>query len=204
MSLRDRIVQQFALPTGFLGWLVGRRMARTTVLDNSLVLDELDVQLDDRILEIGFGPGLGIAGAAARASQGLVAGVDISPLMVRSARRRNREAVAAGTVGLLCGSMTALPYASACFDKVFTVNTIYFWSDPAACLAEMQRVLRPDGTLAVGFGARGQCPSCLRPPARSYAVDEVADLLREGGLRDVRVAERPMGERLRHCVSGRR
>ena len=36
----------------------------------------------------------------------------------------------------------ALPYGDASFDKAFTVNTVYFWSDPTRGCSEILRVLQ--------------------------------------------------------------
>ncbi|WP_192348554.1 methyltransferase domain-containing protein [Algoriphagus sp. Y33] len=43
---------------------------------------------------------------------------------------------------------------SEAFDKVFTVNAIYFWSDPVVLAREIYRVLKPDGRLVVAFAGR--------------------------------------------------
>jgi SAM-dependent methyltransferase len=53
----------------------------------------LEVQPQDHILEIGFGPGLAIRELARRATDGFVLGIDYSAVMVRQAAARNRAAV---------------------------------------------------------------------------------------------------------------
>jgi hypothetical protein len=47
----------FAHPQGLLGRLGGMIMARSSGLRNEWIISLLDVQRDDRILEVGFGPG---------------------------------------------------------------------------------------------------------------------------------------------------
>jgi ubiquinone/menaquinone biosynthesis C-methylase UbiE len=44
-----------------------------------------------------------------------------------------------------------LPFGDGSFDKVFTVNTIYFWGDAQRTFTEIQRVLKPDGILIVSL-----------------------------------------------------
>src|SRR5579875_3191486 len=88
---------QFARPSGPLGRVAGWMMARTDA-DDRWIVDLLDVQPDDRVLEIGFGPGVAIALLAARATAGIVVGVDPSDVMAQQAARRNRAAVRAGRV----------------------------------------------------------------------------------------------------------
>jgi SAM-dependent methyltransferase len=137
---------QFARPSGPLGRLAGWLMARTDA-DDRWVVDLLDVQPDDRVLEIGFGPGVAIGLLAERATAGLVAGVDPSDVMVRQARSRNCAAVRAGRVALAQGSATALPYGDACFTKACAIHVLYFWTPREAALREVYRVLAPGGLL---------------------------------------------------------
>jgi ubiquinone/menaquinone biosynthesis C-methylase UbiE len=116
---------QFGRPSGLLGRLAGWLMARTDA-DDRWVVDLLDVRPADRVLEIGFGPGIAIALLAERTTAGLVAGVDPSDVMAQQARRRSRAAVQAGRVVLCQGSATALPYADARFTKACAIHAVYF------------------------------------------------------------------------------
>ncbi|MER7789614.1 methyltransferase domain-containing protein [Streptomyces sp. NPDC097640] len=65
------------------------------------VVSLLDVQPTDRVLEVGFGPGLTIAELARRASRGHVYGIDHSDAMVRQTRKRNAAAIRTQRVTLL-------------------------------------------------------------------------------------------------------
>jgi ubiquinone/menaquinone biosynthesis C-methylase UbiE len=58
----------------------------------------LDVQRNDRVLEIGFGAGIAIREVSARAPEGYVCGLDHSAVMVQQAAKRNAEAVRRGQV----------------------------------------------------------------------------------------------------------
>ena len=86
----------FGHPRGLLGRLGGVIMARSTRQCNAWTLSLLDIGHDDRILEVSFGPGALIQALAARATEGFVAGVDLSPIMLQQASRRNAEAIRGG------------------------------------------------------------------------------------------------------------
>jgi ubiquinone/menaquinone biosynthesis C-methylase UbiE len=116
----------------------------------------LDIQPSDRVLEIGFGPGVAIAQASQLAANGFVAGVDHSEVMVRQASRRNARGVGEGRIALLQGSAEALPSFGQPFDKIFTINSIHFWSDPVACLHRLAACLTPGGVLAVTLQPRSR------------------------------------------------
>jgi ubiquinone/menaquinone biosynthesis C-methylase UbiE len=140
---------QFGHPRGVLGWIIGLVMAAENRERIHWVMQQLDIHPTDRVLEIGFGPGVAIQQAAAQAAQGYVAGVDLSPIMIRQARTRNFRAVQAGRVDLRRGSVMDLPFEADFFDLAFTINSLHHWPDGEAGLAEMRRVLKPGGTVAI-------------------------------------------------------
>src|ERR687891_2498384 len=123
MGLRQKmlgsVVSQFHRPRGFggraAGWVMATRGSNRS--RNVWAVGLLDVQPDDRVLEIGFGPGVAIGKIARRATRGQVCGVDHSEVMVRQARRRNAAAVREGRIDLRLGSAEEIPDFGAPFDK---------------------------------------------------------------------------------------
>ncbi|MGI8570282.1 MAG: class I SAM-dependent methyltransferase [Methylocella sp.] len=123
------------------------------------VIDLLDVQPSDKMVEIGFGPGVGIQLLTSSASAGNVAGVDPSKEMVAQATTRNKQAIASGRVDLRRGSVTSLPFADNTFDKALAINSMQVWPDAVAGLREMRRVIKPGGKVALGFTAYSGQPN---------------------------------------------
>jgi ubiquinone/menaquinone biosynthesis C-methylase UbiE len=162
MTLRERllnaVVSQFHRPRGPAGRLAGWEMALrpSNRRRNRWAVSLLDVQPADRILEVGFGPGIAIREAALHAVRGYVAGVDHSSVMVRQATRRNRAAVREGRVALHVGDAAALPAFDQPFDKVLAVNSLGFWPEPVERLRELRSLMRDGGTIAIVSQPR--CP----------------------------------------------
>jgi SAM-dependent methyltransferase len=177
---------QFGRPTGFWGRGAGFLMAHRSSnrRRNAWAVSLLDVQPDDRVLEIGFGPGLAIRQLSRIAQQGYVCGIDHSELMLRQARRRNADGIARGVVDLRLGSVDALPAFDVAFDKVLAVNAIMFWAETDARLAELRRLLRPGGVIAVAHQPRGPGAS---DETSAAAGREIAAALVRAGFSDVRV-----------------
>ena len=90
------IVGQFGNPHGLLGRLAGHVMALNNHKRSTWVLSLLALAETDRVLEVGFGPGVALQRASARVIRGKLLGIDHSATMLAQARRRNRVAIAAG------------------------------------------------------------------------------------------------------------
>lgn len=115
--VKSILMRAFGRPQGMLGRLGGFIMARTNRNIAARAIALLDVQPHDSVLEIGFGPGVGIELVASMLSSGRVAGVDASAEMVEQARVRNAEALKTGRVKLRRDSVETLPFEHETFDK---------------------------------------------------------------------------------------
>jgi SAM-dependent methyltransferase len=180
------LVGQFGHPRGVTGRLAGAVMAhrRSNRRRNRWVVSLLDVRATDRVLEIGFGPGLALADLARRAARGTVYGIDHSAGMVRQARRRNAAAVRAGRVRLVHTSVELLPAFDAPLDAVVAVNTVGFWPDPERRLRELRSLLRPGGRIALASQPRS---AGADRDTTAAAARELLDLLTQSGFAGLRV-----------------
>ena len=192
---------QFLRPHGFrgraAGWVMATRGSNRE--RNIWAVGLLDVQPHDRVLEIGFGPGIAIQEFARRATNGLVVGVDHSEVMVQQARKRNAAAVRAGRVDLRLGSAEALPRFDAPFDKILAVNSLLFWDDPVARLKELHDRLRPGGQIAIVYQPRG--PGSTNEVA-ARTGQEIAEHFATVGLTSVRVETLALQPTAVVCVLG--
>jgi ubiquinone/menaquinone biosynthesis C-methylase UbiE len=111
----------------------------------------LDVRPDDKVLEIGFGPGVAIQLLLQRVPAGSVAGVDPSQEMVQQASARNADALRSRRADLRYGSVERLPFADKTFDKAFAINSMQAWPDARVGLREIRRVLKHGGRIVLGF-----------------------------------------------------
>lgn len=188
-SLKQRVigylVGQAHHPRGIVGWANGWMFAHrpSNRQRNIWAVSLLDVRPTDRVLEIGFGPGLAIAELAGRATRGHVFGVDHSQAMVRQATRRNAAAVRDHRVHLTQASVEQLPSFGDPLDAILAVNTVGFWPDPVERLRRLRRLLRPAGRIALVSQPR--CPGATRDTT-VRAAEELQDLLTQAGFLQTR------------------
>jgi arsenite methyltransferase len=143
------IARQLARPQGLAGRVIGRLMNWHNADINAFALRRLELEATDQVLEIGFGGGLNLP--ALLESAAFVAGVDPSADVINWARAKYPEATASGRADFRVGRIEALPFEAASFDKVCTVNTVYFWESLHAGFAEIRRALVPGGRAFIGF-----------------------------------------------------
>ena len=143
--------KQYRCPTGLLGQAVGNKMVRQHAPETAWTIALLDIKPTERVLEIGFGAGRAIELIAAQVPQCAIAGIDLSPTMAQASRRRNAQAIKAGRVDLRQGTVERMPFQDRQFDKLFSIHSLYFWPEPQRAIAEMARVLRPGGLVALTF-----------------------------------------------------
>jgi ubiquinone/menaquinone biosynthesis C-methylase UbiE len=136
--------------------VVGGLMAVMNAAQVKAVITELVPAAGERVLEIGFGPGIGLVELARAAPDVQVAGIDPSAAMVASAGRRVRRF--GSRVQVREGSAAALPWDEATFDAVCATNSVQLWQPRTGSLAEVLRVLRPGGRLVLGVHERAVLP----------------------------------------------
>ena len=187
---------QYRQPSGLIGRWIGGRMARQHQPENLWTVNLLDVQPNDHILEIGFGPGIAVEAVAQRVTNGLVAGVDFSPTMVALASQRNAAAIRARRVDLRCGDAAQLPFADAAFDTAYSIHSIYFWANPALALREIHRVLKRNGRLILTVLPKEKWnpanpDAAGTPECTPYTGSDLKRLLLSVGFSDITIAADP-------------
>jgi ubiquinone/menaquinone biosynthesis C-methylase UbiE len=148
------------------------------------VLAALDLQPDDRLLDVGCGGGVFLRHVQAEIGCEVV-GVDHSRDMVK---------IAAPLA--VHGRAEELPFADGEFTAVSSLVAFFFFPDPVRALREMRRVLDPDrGRIAIfttAPEAKGSpaAPYPLATRGHFYADDELVRLPLEAGFREARIAFR--------------
>jgi SAM-dependent methyltransferase len=187
------------------GWSAGEfnRVALTIMEVAEHLVATADPSPGDRVLDVACGTGNAALVAARRFTE--VVGLDFAPNLLATARRR---AAAEGTdITFVEGDAQALPFEDASFDVVLSVFGVQFAPDQERAAAELLRVTRPGGTIALANWVPGGAaeamfavtsrysppPPGLAPPWRWGTPEGAAELL--GGGADVTVAPRTFLQR---------
>lgn len=177
------------------------RMWRSDV--NDAVVDLIGPRSDECVVDIGAGIGAAVVRAAATGAR--VIAVEPTPfmrrvLMLRCARRRQ--------IDIVDGAAERLPVGDASVDAIWAVNTMHHWVDVDRAVAELARVLRPNGRILLvdeiftdpSHPDRQHLGNAHDPEHHGFAAvdaERMAGLFRLAGLTDVdatnrRIADRPV------------
>ncbi len=146
---REEYLQNARFPKGAQGKEVldGMRESHGPVTGWTLAL--LAPSPSDVILDIGCGGGRALKRLSPLVPAGRLFGVDYSETAVQCTKEENAADVASGKLTVVQGSVSALPFADNTFDKIFSIESYYFWPDLENDVKEILRVLKPGGTVFI-------------------------------------------------------
>jgi ubiquinone/menaquinone biosynthesis C-methylase UbiE len=128
--------------SGIAGLLAGLTMILGRGAVAHLAADQAGVTDEDRVVDVGCGPGTAARYAARRGAR--VVGVDPAPMMLRLARWLT---VGDQSITWTEGAAEAVSLPDRSATVLWSISTVHHWSDLDAGLAEARRVLVPQGRL---------------------------------------------------------
>ena len=152
------------------------------------VLDLMKLARDDNVLDVGCGAGWLCRLLSDRVPEGRVVGMDISDEMVRRARRNH---LALDNAMFVIGGVDEIPWDANFFTRAISVESAYYWPDPARGLREIFRVLREGGSAWILINYYRENPDShqwagqFKTPAHLLSAEEWAALFRDAGFSDV-------------------
>ncbi|MCF7804553.1 MAG: class I SAM-dependent methyltransferase [Candidatus Marinimicrobia bacterium] len=105
-------------------------------------IDKMKLTGHETVLDLGCGNGWTVRELAKRLPGGKAIGIDISDKMIAEAREKSIEF---DNTEFYVSSADALPLVDESFQHVLSVESFYYYPDLEPVLAELLRVLRPDG-----------------------------------------------------------
>lgn len=170
-----------------MGILTSNLMAKSNRSNYITLLQDLQVQPEDKVLEIGYGPGVGIELLANTCQTCCINGIDFSPLMYKRASCRNRKFIRNKRVKLLLGDFLNVKINSIDYDKIFCINVVYFWDNLRQPFERIKLLLKEEGVFCFYMAGRDFFieKNFTDRVFNKYTIEEVVAALHAAGFSKV-------------------
>ncbi len=148
------LATQLRQPNGTAGIEISDMMNETNIKMTLHSIEQLNILDNEVVLELGHGNCKHLPFVLEQKSGVIYYGLEISELMNKEAIQINRQYTNNQVAFFHIYDGLRIPYDDNYFDKMFTVNTIYFWDNPLLLLSEIYRVIKPNGILNITFAQK--------------------------------------------------
>jgi len=145
-------------------------------------INSLALEKKNRVLELGHGCCDHLDYLMEQAEELRYFGMEVSEKMLQSALVNNLKFVNASKALFLKYDGERIPYVHNMFDKILSINTIFYWKNPVEYINELYRVLKPGGTCVIAFSDTTFLEQLSvvggdREIYKFYGLDDVTELL---------------------------
>ena len=188
-QFKEFISSQYSKPRGILGMYFGEKMVRQHRTETLWTIKLLKLQHEENILELGCGAGFAMKLLLAQESVTNVVGIDMSGTILKSAMIRNREEISRGRAKLIQGNVQQLDFQNAYFTKVFSIHSVYFWDNLPETIAEIYRVLKPEGLilLSLSDGKNGEKWNGVK----DMLEQQIIPIMKQMGFKNIELIKGP-------------
>ena len=184
------VAPSFKKPRGITGFITDWYMRKYNFFVYPAIDKEAQIADGMRILEIGFGPGMGLQYFFSKYNVN-IDGVDFSRMMCRAAAKRNKKHLASGALSISCDDFLSRDFGIMCYDRIVFANVIYFWDDIKAAFEKIRSLLNNGGRAVFYMSS----PSLLQMSKISdnahfihHPLEDVLHALKESGFAMVKSA----------------
>lgn len=183
--LGEFIASQFKKPTTLFGIFASKIMVKNNQKNYDKLIKDLDIQPHDKLLEIGYGPGIGIQMVAKSCSTCTIHGIDFSRLMYKRASRYNKPFIDDAKVQLQYGDFLKIAVIDNNYEKVFCLNVIYFWDELKSPFEKVLSLLKKGGAFHIYMADKSALKKAPDSVFNKYSLEQVIEVLKSVGFESV-------------------
>jgi ubiquinone/menaquinone biosynthesis C-methylase UbiE len=155
------------------------------------VLDNINIEPNDVLLDIGFGNGYLIHKLLKNGIPIKICGIDISNDMVNNVSKKYKQFIDDGYLNLYLENIANTSFEKETYNKIYTVNTMYFWNELEKCFSEIKRILKPNGIFLNAVYTREFLDKIIytKYGFNKYSIDDVIKITENNGMTIVKLVE---------------
>ena len=197
----EYVGNNFRNPNGIGGKITTKIMNIMNQKQYKAVLDNLNFENNDVLLDIGFGNGYLINKLLKKNNNIKIFGIDISKDMVNIVSKIFKKHIDNNCLTLLLENLNnKTTFKNEMFNKIYTVNTIYFWDDLQKCFSEIKRILKPNGIFINAIYTKKQLDKTKfsKKGFNKYTKEEIIKITEENGMTIKKIIE--IKENISYCI----
>ena len=206
MGFSTYFSKQAKRPSGLFGrFFMSRIFDKGNLELNSFVKETMAIKKSDRILEIGCGTGSLLKIIANELENGIVEGIDFSKTMISIAKKKNKRNISKKKAIIRLGNFDELQFKSNSYDKILSVNTIYFWKNPVMTISKAFFLLKANGMMVLGFHSKEEMEKMDLDENifQLYSLQDVVHLLKTDEiLKEVEIISKKGPDKVNYCAIG--
>ena len=183
--LKELIASQFKKPGVLFGVFASNLMIKNNQKNYDRLINDMDIQPQQKVLEIGYGPGIGIRMIANACSGCIVHGIDFSRLMYKRACKYNQLFIDEGKVQLQYGDFLKTPFTDIKYDRIFCLNVIYFWNELQSPFEKVISLLTKGGNFHIYMADKSALKRAPDSIFNKYPIEQVLETLKAVGFANV-------------------
>ena len=182
---------QFGNPTGFRGKILAKQLNKENKDQYDALIKNIGLKANDIILEVGFGNGYLIKELFKQNISIKIYGIDISKDMINEAKIKNKQKFENGDLKLSLEDINKTSFDEDFFDKIYTINTIYFWSDMEKPFSEIKRILKSGGVFINIFSVKSFLDTLesTKHGFKKYTLEEIEKTTKDNGFNINKIVE---------------
>jgi SAM-dependent methyltransferase len=184
----NTIGKQFKQPSGFFGRIISLFMKKGNLNAYKKLIPILEIHDKDKLLEIGYGHGLGIYNILSGFNCS-IDGIDFSKLMFNEASKRNKKYITSGKLKLQFGDFLQFELKPGEYDHIYCLNVVYFWDDLSKAFSKIRSGLKNHGQFSFYMAHRDDLNKFKFTKDgifNKYTIEEVIDKLNLSGFKNIK------------------
>ena len=199
-NIIKHVSDNFRNPNGIGGIVSTKIMNIMNQRQYKAVLDNINMENGNTILDIGFGNGYLIQKLFKKNNSIKICGIEISPDMIKKASKKFSVLINNGKLKISLENINKTSFENETFDKICTVNTIYFWDNPEKCFAEIKRIIKSNGIFLNLIYTKEYLEKTIfsKYGFRKYTLDDIIKITEKNGMQIIEIIEIRKG--MAYCV----
>ena len=183
--------ENFGNPQGIGGVIFTKIMNIFCQMQYKTVLENINLELKDNVLDIGFGNGYLIKKLLRKNIIIKIFGIDISNDMKNKVSKKLKQFIEKQYLKLSLEDIQNTSFENETFNKIYTVNTIYFWKDLDKCFSEIKRIIKSNGIFINVIYTKEYLDKMFHTKYgyNKYTFEEIKNITEKNGMEVLKIIE---------------